>query len=148
MMMGMAVTNRGFFGIVNRERRFDVRPSRLGALAPPVMGMAFGFGWTPCIGPILSVVLATAATRHTLAQGVLLLVSYSLGLGVPFLAAGLGLHRGFRKVARYLRPITMGSGLVMAAFGVVMVSGNLGRVSNFFAEAITKVPLLENLARI
>jgi cytochrome c-type biogenesis protein len=148
MMAGMAVTNRGFFGVVNQERRFDVRPSRLGAMAPPVMGMAFGFGWTPCIGPILSVVLATAATRQTVTQGVALLVAYSLGLGVPFLAAGLGLRRGFRRVRRFLRPIMVGSGLVMAAFGLVMVSGNIGRMSGFFADALSEVPLLGDLARI
>lgn len=148
LMVGMAISNRGFLGSLNQERRVDVRPSRLGAWAPPVMGMAFGFGWTPCVGPILSVVLATAATRDTVIQGVVLLVAYSLGLGVPFLLAGLGVRQLFKRVRRFLRPISVASGLLLAAFGVVMVSGNLGRVSGFFTDILVRIPFLEDLATI
>ena len=73
---------------VTGERRFDVRPSRLGAWAAPLMGMAFAFAWTPCIGPILGVVLGLAAHNGTLPGGVLLLFAYSLGLAVPFVLVG------------------------------------------------------------
>ncbi|HLH27853.1 MAG TPA: cytochrome c biogenesis protein CcdA, partial [Acidimicrobiales bacterium] len=67
------------------ERRLPVRPSLLGSLAPPVMGMAFAFAWTPCIGPVLGSVLALAAgTGGSVLGGVVLLTAYSLGLGVPF----------------------------------------------------------------
>src|ERR1019366_7157393 len=83
-----------------RERRFHPRPSRLGAWAPPVMGMAFAFGWTPCIGPVLGGVLGLAATRSTLTSGLLLLVAYSLGLGVPFLATSPGLGHPSVGIAR------------------------------------------------
>ena len=91
LMVAMAISDRGFLAVVNQERRIQVRPSRLGKWAPPVMGAAFGFGWTPCIGPVLGVILATASLQETLGQAVLLLISYSLGLGVPFLLAGLGM---------------------------------------------------------
>ena len=70
----------GTLGVVSRvtgERRFDVRPSRLGAWAAPLMGMAFAFAWTPCIGPVLGVVLGLAANNGTLPGGVLLLFAYS-----------------------------------------------------------------------
>src|SRR5215469_14409873 len=66
---------------------------RYGPLAAPVAGMAFGFGWTPCIGPVLGSVLAVAATQARAVQGATLLAAYSLGLGVPFLAAGLAFGR-------------------------------------------------------
>src|SRR5687767_9970959 len=66
---------------LQRERRFQVSPSRLGAFAPPVMGMAFALGWTPCIGPVLATVLSTAATQRSVERGIALLVAYSLGLG-------------------------------------------------------------------
>jgi cytochrome c-type biogenesis protein len=148
LIVGMAISNRGLFGALNRDRRFDVRPSRLGKWAPPVMGMAFGFGWTPCVGPILSVILAAASTQATIARGVVLLVTYSLGLGVPFILAGLGLHRVFRRLRRYLKPISVASGVVLAGFGLVMVTGNIGRVSGFFADFLSGIPLLENLAQI
>jgi cytochrome c-type biogenesis protein len=125
-----------------------VRPSRLGPWAPPVMGAAFAFGWTPCIGPILTVVLTTAATRDTLAQGVLLLVAYSLGLGFPFLLSALGLHRFLLRARPHLRPVNIASGLLLATFGLVMLTGNLNRLSAFFTNVMVRIPFLENLSQI
>ncbi|HZU71142.1 MAG TPA: cytochrome c biogenesis protein CcdA [Acidimicrobiales bacterium] len=111
-----------------REARFHPSPSRLGPLAAPLTGVAFGFGWTPCIGPILASVLAVAATRAQATQGALLLAMYSLGLAVPFLAAGLALGRlssAFAWVRAHFRGITVGSSLVMAGFGVLLVLNRL-----------------------
>ena len=78
-------------------------PSTLGAWAAPVMGMAFAFAWTPCIGPVLGAVLGLAAARATLAGGVLLLFAYSLGLGVPFVVTGLAFGRLTALFARARR---------------------------------------------
>jgi cytochrome c-type biogenesis protein len=148
LMVAMAVSNRGFLEGLNRERRVDVRPSRLGIWAPPVMGAAFGFAWTPCIGPVLTLILVTAATQETLGQGVLLLVAYSFGLGVPFLLAGLGLFKFFGRLKPYLRTINIVSGLFLAAFGVVMLTGNLSVISGWFSNLFGSVPFLEDLANI
>ncbi len=148
LIVVMAVSNRGPLGALNRERRLDVRPSRLGRWASPVMGMAFAFGWTPCIGPILTVVLATAATSVTVGRGIALLVAYSLGLGVPFLLAGLGLTKVFSRLGRWLRPINIASGLALAGFGVVMFTGNLSTWSAWLSRVFIDVPFLEELARI
>ncbi len=148
LMVALAVTNRGLFGFLQRERRVEVRPSRLGSLAPPVMGMAFGFGWTPCIGPILTVILAFATTQETVGRGIGLLVAFSLGLGVPFLFAGLGLHKVFGRLKPYLRTINIVSGVVLAGFGVVMALGYMGRLSSFFSRIIINIPFLEDLATI
>ena len=89
IMIGSAFTSRGIFGFFSRERRVEVRPSRLGSWAPPVMGAAFGFGWSACIGPILAWVLAIAATQDTVVRGIMLLFVFLMGLGVPFVLAGL-----------------------------------------------------------
>lgn len=148
LIVVMALTSRGPLAGLNRERRFDVRPSRLGRWAAPVMGMAFAFGWTPCIGPILTVVLATAATQQTVGQGIGLLVAYSLGLGVPFLVAGLGLVKAFSGLRRWLKPINIASGILLAAFGVVMLTGNLTAWSADLSRWFIDVPFLENLAEI
>lgn len=148
LMVAMAVSNRGFLAVASQERKFHVRPSRLGRWAPPVMGAAFGFGWTPCIGPVLTVILATAATQETLGRGIFLLVSYSLGLGVPFLLAGLGLFKFFGKLKPYLRPINIASGVFLALFGVVMVSGRLGDLSAWFVRIFDAIPLLRELATV
>lgn len=148
LIVAMAVSNRGPLAALSRERRFDVRPSRLGRWAAPVMGMAFAFGWTPCIGPILTVVLATAATQDTVGRGVGLLVAYSMGLGVPFLVAGLGLAKVFTRLRRWLKPINIASGVALAAFGMVMLSGNLTAWSARLTRVFIDVPILENLANI
>ena len=148
LMVALAVSNRGFLGLLQQDRRPEVRPSRLGKWAPPVMGAAFAFAWTPCIGPVLTVVLATAATQETLGRGVVLLVAYSLGLGIPFLLAGLGLFKVFGKLKPYLRPINIASGLLLVAFGVVMVTGSLGRISTWLVDVFLAVPLLRDLATV
>src|SRR5450759_2267607 len=84
------------------EHRFAIRPSVLGAWAPPIMGAAFAFAWTPCIGPILASVLALAAgTGGTTTGGIALLLAYSLGLGVPFLIFGLAFGRMTDLLARF-----------------------------------------------
>lgn len=148
LIVVMAITNRGPLAALNRERRFDVRPSRLGRWAAPVMGMAFAFGWTPCIGPILTVVLATASTQDTVARGIGLLVAYALGLGVPFLLAGLGLAKAFSRLGRWLKPINIASGIMLAAFGVVMLTGSLSAWSAELSRWFIEVPFLEDLANI
>jgi cytochrome c-type biogenesis protein len=148
LMVAMAVSNRGFLAVASQEKRVQVKPSRLGNWAPPVMGAAFGFGWTPCIGPVLTVILATAATQDTLGQGVLLLVAYSAGLGVPFLLAGLGLFKFFGRLKPYLRPINIASGVFLTLFGIVMVTGNLGAMSAWFVQIFDAVPFLRDLASV
>lgn len=148
IMVAMAVSERGVFSFLNRDKRVQVRPSRLGGWAPPVMGAAFGFGWTPCIGPVLTVILATAATQETLGRGILLLVVYSAGLGVPFLLAGLGMFKVFGRLRPYLKPINIASGVLLALFGVVMLAGALGDVSSWFQRTFYEIPFLRDLADV
>lgn len=148
LMAAMAISNRGFLASVSQERRVHVRPSRLGKWAPPVMGAAFGFGWTPCIGPVLTIILATAATQQTIGRGIGLLVVYSLGLGVPFLLAGLGLFKFFGRLKPYLRGINIASGVFLAAFGVLMVTNSLGDLSAWFTRFFDAVPFLREFATV
>ena len=148
VMVATAVSDRGVLSGLGRERRLDVRPSRLGVWAPPVMGVAFGFAWSPCIGPVLTVILATASLQETLGRGMLLLLAYSLGLGVPFLLSGLGLFKLFGRLKPYLRPINIVSGVLLTIFGVVMVTGNVSTLSNWFSDFLLSVPFLQDLATI
>ena len=122
---------------VSGERRFLVRPSVLGAWAPPVMGMAFAFAWTPCIGPVLGSVLALAAgTGGSATGGIALLLAYSMGLGVPFLLSGLAFGRMTDVVARVrsrLRWIDLAGGLVLVVFGILLLTHNVDIVSSRIA---------------
>ena len=90
--------------------------------------MAFGFGWTPCIGPVLGAVLMMAAVQETVWQGVWLLTAYSLGLGVPFLLAGLGAGylMTFRaRFRRFYHAVEIVSGVLLIAIGGLIFSGRL-----------------------
>jgi len=145
-----AVWNINLFMGLMRERRLDVRPSRLGNWAPPVMGVAFGFGWTPCIGPVLGAILTLAASEETVGRGMLLLFSYSMGLGVPFLAASLGITKAFsafRWFRQYIKPVNIASGLLLAGFGVLMVTGQISAISRWFTEVLVNLGL-DGLATI
>jgi len=128
-----------------RERRIEVRPSRLGGFAPPLMGVAFGFGWTPCIGPFLGAILAyTAADTGTAWEPVILLVAYSAGLALPFFAAALATNKvlaGFSAIKPYLRPIQAVSGLLLAGFGWLLITGEITELSVWFSDRLRSVGL-------
>jgi cytochrome c-type biogenesis protein len=100
-----------------------VRPGPAGAL---LLGLAFAFGWTPCIGPVLAAILALAGAQGTVARGVVLLLLYSLGLGLPFLAAALAVER-FRSVSGWLRRravlVNATGGALLVAMGVLVFAG-------------------------
>ena len=111
-----------------RERSFQPNLSRFGPLAAPVAGVAFGFGWQPCIGPVLTSVLVLAAASHGLGRAAALLLAYSAGLGACFLATGLALGRlagALRWVTRHSRGLTAVSAASMAAFGVLLALDRL-----------------------
>jgi cytochrome c-type biogenesis protein len=120
------------------ERRFAVRPSLLGAWAPPVMGMAFAFAWTPCIGPVLGSVLTLAAGNGgSPTGGIALLLAYSLGLGVPFLLSGLAFGRmtdALAKVRGRLRVIDLVGGAVLIGFGLLLLTGNVGIIADHLSN--------------
>jgi len=144
VVLGLWLAGLGTPRLVQRDRRFHPRPSRLGAWAPPVMGMAFAFGWTPCVGPVLGGVLGLAATRATLGSGLVLLVAYSLGLGVPFLATGLAFGRltaVFARVRPRLRLVNAVAGAALVAFGVLLVTDQLHLVSSAVASVLRDLGL-------
>jgi len=100
-----------------------------------VLGFAFAFGWTPCIGPILTAILSLAAIRETVFQGMFLLAVYSAGLAIPFLLTGLGLSQfmkfygGFRK---HLRVVEVISGVLLIGIGVLMAFNKFTVLSGYF----------------
>ncbi|MGH9690731.1 MAG: cytochrome c biogenesis CcdA family protein [Candidatus Acidiferrales bacterium] len=105
---------------LNRDIHFRKLGGQPGAVSGFLMGFAFAFGWTPCIGPILAGVLAIAATRDTIGQGVLLLAFYSAGLAIPFLVTALGIGsflRFYQRFRRHLHTVEVFSGVLLLAVG-------------------------------
>jgi cytochrome c-type biogenesis protein len=126
------------------EKRFHPRVSGFGPFAAPVTGAAFGFGWTPCIGPVLTSVLAIAATQGQAARGGSLMAAYSIGLGVPFLVSGLAFGRvstTFRWVKRHYTGITLASSATLGAFGVVLALNRMVWLTSQFRDALAAVGL-------
>ena len=130
---------------LQREFRMHVDLGGGRPLAAYVIGIAFAFGWTPCIGPVLGAILTTSAVAATVFQGVVLLSFYSLGLGLPFLAAAvftdsLMLRIGiFRRLGRSLQ---LAAGAVVTAMGVAMVTGELTSFSYWLLDTF---PILARL---
>lgn len=106
---------------------------RLGYLSSALMGVFFSAGWSPCIGPVLGAVLMVAFDASRAARGAILLSAYSLGMGLPFLAAALGVGRvtgWLRQYRRLLRPMNAVAGLLLIGIGVLLITDMLGFLSN------------------
>ncbi len=140
-----ALWNPRFLLPLMRERRIEVRPPKLGNLAPPLMGVAFGFGWTPYIGPFLAAILAfTAADTGTGWEPVVLLLAYSAGLAVPFVVAALATNKvlaGFNALKPYLRQIQAVSGLLLIGFEWLLISDNITDLSVWFSDRLRDIGL-------
>jgi len=107
-----------------QEKRVQTSQQRPeGFLGAALVGMAFAFGWTPCLGPILAGILAVAATQDTVGQGVQLLSAYSIGLGVPFFATALAINRffaAFARIRRHYHKIEIVSGALLVVIGLLI----------------------------
>jgi len=106
-----------------QEKRVQTTKRPAGVVGATLVGVAFAFGWTPCIGPILAGILAVAAAQDTVSDGVRLLSAYSLGLGVPFLATAMAIDRffaAFAKIRRHYHKIELASGVLLIVIGVLI----------------------------
>jgi len=131
--------------IVQGERRIPLRPSVLGAWAPPLMGMAFAFAWTPCVSPVLGSVMTLAAgSGGSATGGIALLLAYSIGLGVPFLLFGVAFGGMTDLVARIrgsLRYVDLIGGSVLVLFGILLLTGNVPVVSHYVSAWLADLHL-------
>jgi len=131
-VFGLQVAGVLRFQWLYRERRFEVHHRAVGPARSLLLGMAFAFGWTPCVGPILFSVLSYAANVGSPAAGALLLLTYSLGLAIPFLLAAGATAYSFRLIdrsGRWLRPVQIAAGVVMMAMGVLLITGAFERIN-------------------
>jgi cytochrome c-type biogenesis protein len=134
IVFGLHLTGLVKIPLLYREARVNTGAPRRGLGGSFLLGFAFAFGWTPCIGPILTGILALAATRETVLQGMFLLGIYSAGLAIPFVLTGVGLgqfmkfYSGFRK---HLQVVEVFSGVLLIAIGFLMAFNRLGMVSRY-----------------
>ncbi len=124
------------FDWLYREKRIDYSPGAKASMGSSfVLGLVFAAGWTPCIGPILASILMYAGSAATIKQGTILLISYSLGMALPFLLSALaaqGLGSRLRRFNRYLPIVTKVSGVIMIIFGYLVFNNKLQWLSSYF----------------
>lgn len=122
-------------GLLYREKRFH-NAGKAGLWGSFVIGLAFAFGWTPCIGPILAGILTIAASKESVSQGIILLFFYSLGLGVPFLLVGLSINRFFsfyQSFKKHLQVVEVFSGVLLILIGGLILTNNLNWLAQKFS---------------
>jgi cytochrome c-type biogenesis protein len=131
-LMGAVFLAAAFVTRLNREWRPPGLLERAGNGGPILAGAAFAIAWTPCVGPTLGAILGLAATQRGTGEGAVLLAVYSAGLGVPFLLSAVGFSaatRSFQFLKRHWAAVQAGSGVVLIAMGVLVLSGELFRLN-------------------
>ena len=130
MLIVFGLHTMGVFrlGFLDTEKRVHSQRKPAGPIGAVLVGVAFAFGWTPCIGPILGGILAIAGSKNSVAEGVTLLAVYSLGLGIPFLLTSLAINQFFgaaKRIRKYYHAIELTSGALLIVIGVLIISGEL-----------------------
>tara|TARA_B100001093_G_scaffold7622_1_gene7442 strand:- start:1638 stop:2351 length:714 start_codon:yes stop_codon:yes gene_type:complete len=133
------------FQFLNQEKRIDTKGYKDNYVFPFVVGAAFAFGWTPCIGPVLGSILAVSATEASISKGILLLSFYSLGLAIPFILSGYYMNsfliskKGFGK---YYNRITKSGGTILLLTGILIATNQIQIISYYI---LTTFPFLTSL---
>jgi cytochrome c-type biogenesis protein len=143
IIMGLHFLGLTRLGFLMREGRLPI-PKPVGLWGAYVMGLAFAFGWTPCIGPILAAILSVAASEATVTKGAVLLAVYSAGLGIPFLVAAFMIERFssvLTRMKRHLATVERVMGVLMILVGIGFLTG---MVSSFSIWLLETFPALQN----
>jgi cytochrome c-type biogenesis protein len=134
ILFGLVCLGLVRIGALDQERRLQFQHKPVGYLGSALVGMAFGAGWTPCIGPVLGAILSLAATSDSVSRGMLLLGVYSAGLAVPFLLAAVAVESflgWFQRFRQYLPWVMRVSGILLVVVGLLMVTGQFTRMAGW-----------------
>ncbi|EFM59560.1 cytochrome c biogenesis protein transmembrane region [Brucella sp. BO2] len=137
ILMGLNFLGFLRLSFLSREARFQARNAPASPLGAYIMGLAFAFGWTPCIGPVLGPILTLAGGSSTVGEGALLLATYSLGLGIPFLIAALFSGAFMRFLSRFrvhLGKVEKAMGVLLIIAGVLFLTGGMQSFSFWLLE--------------
>ena len=137
IIMGLHFLGVFRIGLLYREARVQVNRKPVGLLGAYVIGLAFAFGWTPCVGPVLAAILFVAGSEGTAARGAMLLATYSLGIGIPFILAALFASRFLAWAARFRRhmhKVEMAMGALLVITGVLFITGQMATLSYWLLE--------------
>ena len=134
ILFGLHFTGIFRLRFLDREKKVHLTNKPLGYLGTVLVGIAFGAGWTPCVGPILGSILTMAATTQNIIKGIMLLAFYSLGIGLPFFISGLILHKFFeyfQSIRKYFKVITIVGGVLLIMVGILLLSGYFSAMTSY-----------------
>lgn len=137
VIFGLHMTGIFKIGFLNYEKRFQTNTKPMGLFGSLLVGLAFAFGWTPCIGPILAGILTLAAQQSTVFKGVILLACYSAGLGIPFFLTGVSIsafYKVFDRFKRHLHKVEIVGGGFLIIIGVLIFTNYLTIISSTLAR--------------
>ena len=136
IIFGLHLTGVLKIGFLYRDKRFHAAGKPATALGAFLIGLAFAFGWTPCIGPILAGILGLAASQETIRAGIILLALYSLGLAVPFLLTSLGVNqflKFYNRFRTHLHQVEVFSGVILIVLGAMIFTNQFTRLAGYLA---------------
>jgi len=137
VLLGLYLTGILRFPFLDLERRLTISSKPAGMLGSIFIGMVFALGWLPCVGPILAGILVLAGQSETLGRGALLLISFSLGLGLPLFLASLALNyflSFFRRIEKYLGIVHKASGIFLVIVGILLITDYLQGITNWLID--------------
>jgi len=135
IIFGLHVLGIFKINFLYQDKRFHNVQKPRGSLGALVLGLAFAFGWTPCLGPILAGILTLASTKETVGEGLFLLAVYSMGLGLPFILTSLGINKFlafYSRFKKHFHTVEVVSGALVVAVGVLIFTGSLARLATYF----------------
>jgi cytochrome c-type biogenesis protein len=137
ILMGLHFLGIFRISLLYREARVDVRNKPVGFIGAYVMGLAFAFGWTPCVGPVLAAILFVAGSEDTAMRGAGLLAAYSIGIGIPFMLAALFAGRFLNlanRFKRHMHKVEMAMGSLLVVTGLLFVTGSMSRIAQWLLD--------------
>ena len=135
IILGLHIAGLFKIGFLNYEKKFHLRNKPLGYLGSFLVGIAFAFGWTPCIGPILGTILAYASTEESLSKGIYLLTIYSVGLAIPFFVTGIAtnlLLKMLHKIRKFWGKIEAACGILLIIMGILLLTNKFQSIAFLF----------------
>ncbi|MCP4184368.1 MAG: cytochrome c biogenesis protein CcdA [Hyphomicrobiales bacterium] len=141
VIIGFGLHFLGIFkvGFLYREARFQVANKQLGLIGAYLMGLAFAFGWTPCVGPVLTAILFVAGNEADATRGALLLLAYALGIGIPFIVAAVFASQFMRFMGRFrahMGKVEKVMGVMLIGTGILFLTGGMQTISFFLLEKL------------
>lgn len=137
IILGLHVAGVFKLAFLNYEKRFHFKNKPVGSFSPIIAGLAFGFGWTPCVGPVLGTILLYSSSKDTVSQGISLLSMYSLGLGIPFIITGISINAFFiflQKIKKYYRYIEIFIGICLVIMGILILLDAFSIIAEYISR--------------